>query len=85
MSDEKIKINWPESSEHDALLKEGTRNIKMGVGVGAFGAGSLALIGVSCPLCFVVAPAFVGVGMWKRRKAKRELSSGGVSDVEEQA
>lgn len=68
--DPRVQINWPETSESDELLEEGTRNVKFGLGVGAFGAGSLALIGATCPLCFVVAPAMVGVGLWKRRKAK---------------
>lgn len=80
MANNKIQINWPESAEsaessrNAELHQEGGRNVKMGLGVGAFGAGSLALIGVSCPLCFVVAPAMVGVGMWKQRKAKRALA-----------
>ncbi|MFW6054252.1 MAG: hypothetical protein ACOC9J_05510 [Persicimonas sp.] len=72
MSDKAIEINW--SDEDQELLEEGKRNVKMGVGVGAFGAGSLALIGATCPLCFFVAPALVGVGLWKTRKVKQKMA-----------
>ena len=63
-----IDINWDHWEEQK---KEGEGHIKFGVGVGAFGAGSLALIGATCPLCFFVAPAMVGVGIWKRQQAKK--------------
>lgn len=66
-----IEINWEEWEEQK---KEGEGHIKFGVGVGAFGAGSLALLGATCPLCFFVAPAMVGVGVWKRRRAAQKLS-----------
>lgn len=57
----------------DEQLKEGAGNIKFGVGVGVFGATSLAILGATCPLCFFVAPAMVAVGAHKRHKAKRDL------------
>lgn len=66
-----IEINWEHWEEQK---KEGEGHIKFGVGVGAFGAGSLALIGATCPLCFFVAPAMVGVGIWKRQQAKKQLA-----------
>lgn len=68
--DKQVKVDW---RAHEEQLEEGKRHVKMGVGVGAFGAGSLALIGATCPLCFVVAPALVGVGLWKSRDAKKKL------------
>ncbi len=65
-----IELNW----EHwTSQKKEGDGHIKFGVGVGAFGAGSLALLGATCPLCFFVAPAMVGIGVLKRRKALQKL------------
>ena len=63
-----IDINWDEydrQRKHD----EGTGHIKFGVGIGLAGATSLALIGTTCPLCFFVAPAMVGLGVWKRHTA----------------
>lgn len=69
-----FELNWDKYEEE---LAEGKRNVKFGVGVGAAGAASLALIGATCPLCFVVAPAMVGVGMWKTRRAKKKLAQAG--------
>jgi hypothetical protein len=75
MSEKTIEVNWNDAADdHEEMLEEGKRNVKMGVGVGVFGAGSLALIGATCPLCFFVAPAMVGVGMWKTRKAKQAMA-----------
>jgi hypothetical protein len=76
MSEKTFKINWKtDPNDHEEMLEEGKRNVQMGVGIGAFGAGSLALIGATCPLCFFVAPAMVGVGMWKRRKARQQMAA----------
>lgn len=69
-----IEINWEHWEEQK---KEGEGHIKFGVGVGAFGAGSLALIGATCPLCFFVAPAMVGIGLVKRYQAVRQLRDTG--------
>jgi hypothetical protein len=63
-------VDW---SSYEEQLEEGKRHIKFGAGIGAFGAASLAIIGTTCPLCFVAAPALVGVGLWKSRKAKKKL------------
>lgn len=69
---EQPMVDW---SSHEEQLEEGKRNIKFGFGIGAFGAGSLALIGATCPLCFFVAPALVGVGVWKSRDAKKKMEA----------
>lgn len=45
-----------------------------GAGLGAATVASLAILGVSCPLCVVAAPALIGSGAWnahKKRKAER--------------
>lgn len=65
-----IHVNW---EAYETQLAEGKGHVKFGLGVGAFGALSLAVIGTTCPLCFVVAPAMVGVGAWKARRAKIAL------------
>lgn len=57
----------------EELIKEGEGHMKFGVGIGVASAASLAIIGVTCPLCFFVAPAMVAVGAHKRGKAKRDL------------
>lgn len=68
---ESIKVNW---DHWKSQKKEGEGHIKFGVGVGAFGAGSLALLGATCPLCFFVAPAMVGVGIVKRQHALKKMA-----------
>ncbi len=63
-----IEVNWDDYNRRKQH-EEGTGHIKFGVGVGIAGAASMALIGATCPLCFFVAPAMVGLGVWKRRQA----------------
>lgn len=50
---------------------EANRMIGMGVGIGAFGAATALLAGAVCPACVVAAPALVGVGLFRRRRARR--------------
>ena len=66
-----LDVNW--EAYHRRQLEEGKGHIKFGVGVGVFGAASLAIIGTTCPLCFFVAPAMVGVGAWKAHQARKAL------------
>ena len=77
-----IELNW----EHWKNQKsEGDGHIKFGVGVGTFGAASLAVLGATCPLCFFVAPAMVGVGLVKRRRAMSEMEELAGCDGDEEA
>jgi hypothetical protein len=55
---------------------EGKELIGMGLGIGAFGIVSTALIGATCPLCVVAAPTLVGAGLYKRWRAKRKTGTG---------
>ena len=57
-------------SEAQAEHAEGTRLIASGIGLGALGAASAVVLGATCPLCVVGAPALVGFGFYKRWKAK---------------
>ena len=52
--------------------REGTRLIASGVGLGALGAASALVLGATCPLCVVGAPALVGWGVYKRWRASSE-------------
>lgn len=45
--------------------------IASGVGIGVFGAAAAAISGAVCPLCIVAVPALVGVGVYKRWRARR--------------
>ena len=53
-------------------LKEANDCIKLGVGVGALGAGAAIVSGAVCPLCVFIAPALVGVGVVARYREKRK-------------
>lgn len=53
----------PERSEANSC-------IALGAGVGALGALGTALSGAVCPLCVVVAPALIGIGVYKRVKER---------------
>ena len=41
-----------------------------GLGIGAFGLIAAAIGGAVCPVCVVAAPALLGVGAYKRWKAR---------------
>lgn len=49
---------------------EANQLMGMGLGLGAFGAVSALTLGAACPLCVVVAPAMVGLGLYKRLRRK---------------
>lgn len=55
----------------DVLRKEGNQLLGLGLGVGAWGAASGMLLGAVCPVCLVVAPALVGLGLARRWQATR--------------
>ena len=55
----------------DERRKDANTMIAAGLGVGAFGAASLALVGAACPLCVVAAPALVGLGVIQRIRSRR--------------
>jgi hypothetical protein len=57
------------SREEEA--KDGAGLLVAGLGLGAYGAVSLAVAGAVCPVCVVAAPALVGAGLWKRWRASR--------------
>lgn len=52
-------------------LSDGNQCIAWGLGVGGFGAATALALGATCPLCLVVAPGLVGMGILKRRSARR--------------
>lgn len=62
--------------QREEEAREGTRLIVSGVGLGAVGAASAAVLGATCPLCVVGAPALVGWGAYRRWKARRPAPDG---------
>ena len=57
--------------ETATLRREGNTCIGLGAGVGALGVGTAAIVGATCPLCYFIAPALVGMGVIGHVKAKR--------------
>lgn len=57
-------------AKSDPERAEANQLMGMGVGLGAFGAVSALTLGAVCPLCVVVAPAMVGLGLYKRLRHK---------------
>ncbi len=53
------------------LRKEGNLCIGAGAGVGALGIASAVAVGAVCPLCYVVPPALIGIGAFRRWQADR--------------
>ena len=45
--------------------------IALGAGVGALGAISGVMVGAVCPMCYIVAPGLVAVGVYKRFKLRK--------------
>ena len=60
------------SDERDDEAREGNRLMLSGVALGLVGAASTVVLGATCPLCVVGAPALVGWGVYKRYRASRE-------------
>lgn len=58
-------------NESEVALKEGNQCIALGLGVGGLGAATGLALGAVCPLCFIVAPGLVGMGLLRRRAGKR--------------
>ena len=65
-------LDHREAAHREEEAREGTRLMLSGAGLGLFGAVSTVVLGATCPLCVVGAPALVGYGAYKRWKANRE-------------
>ena len=58
---------------HD--LKDARAAIAMGAGVGTIGTASAILLGATSPICVVMAPALIGIGLIKGYAAKKKLKA----------
>jgi hypothetical protein len=56
--------------------------LAMGAGVGAVGTISAVLIGATCPICVVMAPALIGMGLVKGYAARRKRAAMSTEDAE---
>jgi len=55
----------------DKLKTESRDYVRIGATVGLVGLGSSVLLGVTCPLCVVAAPALVGLGVLRHFQARK--------------
>lgn len=65
-------MNTRTTHDYQEGLREANSCIALGAGVGAVGTTTALLAGAMCPLCFVLAPALIGVGAWRRYQIRRE-------------
>ena len=56
-------------------LRDAGSCLAMGAGVGAVGTISAMMIGATCPICVVMAPALIGMGLVKGYAARKKLKS----------
>ncbi len=66
MEDEKSPVETAAAKKREANAV-----IAIGAGVGALGAGAALVAGAVCPLCVVIAPGLIGMGIVARVKASR--------------
>ena len=62
-------------------LRDAGSCLAMGAGVGAVGTISAVLIGATCPICVVMAPALIGMGLVKGYAARRKRAAMSTEDA----
>ena len=53
-------------------LRDAGSCLAMGAGVGTVGTASALLLGATCPICVVMAPALIGMGLVKGYVARKK-------------
>jgi hypothetical protein len=56
-------------------LRDAGSCLAMGAGVGTMGTASALLLGATCPICFVAAPALIGMGLVKGYTARKKRAA----------
>ena len=67
-------------------LQDAGSCLAMGAGVGTVGTASALLLGATCPICVVMAPALIGMGLVKgyvARKKRAKMCADGNDTSEE--
>jgi hypothetical protein len=70
-TDVKTEVEPGDGEPEREHKSEANQMIGAGVGIGAFGAVSALVLGATCPICVVAAPALIGAGVLKRLRSKR--------------
>jgi len=60
---------------HEEDERDAGGMLMTGAAIGVLGVVSAALGGAVCPVCVVAAPALIGIGAYKRWRAKRPPSA----------
>ncbi|MDA0660525.1 MAG: hypothetical protein O2931_08505 [Planctomycetota bacterium] len=76
-------MNTQTSQDHQEGLREANSCLVLGAGVGAVGTTTALLAGAICPLCFVLAPALIGVGAWKRYQIRRQSAENSSAEAQD--
>ena len=63
-------------------LRDAGSCLAMGAGVGTVGTASALLLGATCPICVVMAPALIGMGLVKGYAARKKLAAMSTEDAE---
>ena len=69
-------------------VNEANQCIAIGAGVGALGLTVGTIVGATCPLCYVVAPSLIGVGLFQRIRARlknKRLTKNGYLKIREKS
>ncbi len=56
-------------------LRDAGSCLAMGAGVGTVGTASALLLGATCPICVVMAPALIGMGLVKGYSARKKRAA----------
>ncbi len=66
-------------------LRDAGSCLAMGAGVGTVGTASAILLGATCPICIVMAPALIGMGLFRGYAARKKRDVlRGVSAIQSQ-
>ena len=63
-------------------LRDAGSCLAMGAGVGTVGTASALLLGATCPICVVMAPALIGLGLVKGYAARTKRAAMSIEDAE---
>ncbi len=82
MNKEKLKKNTKEetckSEKYCSPCQNGTKNLLIGAGFGAYGTTIALTAGTVCPVCIIATPLFLGIGAYqkiKHLKRKKEYQA----------
>lgn len=75
-----MPVTSNEQQQIQQELRDAGSCLAMGAGVGTVGTASALLLGATCPICVIMAPALIGMGLVKgyvARKKRAKLGADG--------